>query len=198
MVGNRGGRASRKRAAQAQAKRALRAEQTRRRRRDNVFAATALVVLIAAAVVVQLTVFVHNPTVRQMENVEKGLQVPSGSASPLSTATPTSTPVPTPDLTPAPTPAPTPDSRNTNGPGISAPGAATGKIFNGTLTTNRASLTPRPNGRFAQQAVSVVKTLVVDDFHIGRRCQRLTTGPAMGVLQCGARAGDGAADPDLP
>jgi len=161
-------RESKKRVAQMEAKRVLREAQSKRRRRDNVVGAVAAVLLIALAVVLQLTVFANNPTSEQYAAAQKGL---NSSASASASATPSVSLPPVPN-----------------------PSVAAGKTFTGTLTLNQQPLGVELNGTAAPQAAAVFKTLADANYFNQKPCHRLTTGD-FAVLQCGALDIDGKSDP---
>ncbi|MFD1212444.1 peptidylprolyl isomerase [Arthrobacter sp. GCM10027362] len=168
MAANRPDRQMRRRIAQMEALRALRADQARRRRRDNLAGGIALAAAVVAGFVLQLAVFGTNPTAEQLRTAEEGLQVPgaSAAASPGNSAA-----IPSVDL-------------------------ARDKTFTGTLATNEGNIRVSLDGAKAPQAVAVFTTLAGEGFFTGKTCHRLTTAAAMGVLQCGSADGTGAGDPD--
>jgi peptidyl-prolyl cis-trans isomerase B (cyclophilin B) len=170
VAARRENRDMRRRVAQMEAKRALRKDQLRRRKRDNIIGASAIAVAVAAGVVIQLTVFDNNPTPSEIEKVRSGIEqsTPSGQASP----------------------------RATNAAHIPSPDVAAGRVFTGTLSTNRGNIKVELDGRVAPQAVSVFKSLADAGFFTGKNCHRLTTAPSMGVLQCGSADGKGGGDPE--
>lgn len=163
---SRDAREAKRRIRQMEAKRRLREEQSARRRRDNIVAGIIGSVAVAAAVVLQLTVFASNPTEAEYAAAEAGLNSPSASPSP------------------------------TNGPDIPKPETAAGKTFTGTLSLNGSPLGVELNGTAAPQAAAVFKSLSDSGFYNGLKCHRLTTGETFGVLQCGSRNGDGQGDPN--
>lgn len=79
MAAPRPDRTAKRRLAQMEAKRRLRADQILRRRRDNIAGAAVLAAVVVGAVVLQLTVFAGNPTADQMQAVNDGLASPSAS-----------------------------------------------------------------------------------------------------------------------
>jgi peptidyl-prolyl cis-trans isomerase B (cyclophilin B) len=160
----------RRRIAQMEARRALRADQARRRRRDNLAGGAILAAAVAAGLTVQLLVFGTDPTAAELQRAEEGLQVPGAEASPSASA---------------------------NGADIPSADIARGKVFAGTLATNEGDIKVRLDGTKAPQAVSVFSTLARQGFFAGKDCHRLTTGGQMGVLQCGSADGTGAGDPDF-
>ncbi len=172
----RDGRENKKRIAIMEAKRGLREQQGRRRKRDNVVAAVAIVAVVVFAVVLQLTVFSHNPTADQTAAVEAGLDASaSASASPSAEASSTA-----------------PETNTANIPPASD---AAGKTFTGELSLNGAPLGIEIDGAAAPQAAAVFKSLADESFFNGLTCHRLTNAANFGVLQCGSKNGNGAGDP---
>ncbi|MBG0741606.1 peptidylprolyl isomerase [Paeniglutamicibacter antarcticus] len=175
---NRDAREQKRRITSMEAKRSLREQQAKRRKRDNVAAAVAIVAVVVLAVVLQLTVFSHNPTADQTAAVEAPLDSsapPSAAASASADATSSAAP--------------------TNSAGIPPASAAAGKTFTGTLSLNGAPIGIEIDGTKAPQAAAVFKSLADADFFKGLSCHRLTDADNFGVLQCGSKAGDGAGDP---
>ena len=156
-----------------EAKQALRRGQQARRRRDNIIAATALVVALALAGVLQATVFASNPTAEQYAAVQAGLGSPSASASASAT----------------------PSAAATNAPGIPAASTAAGKTFTGSLVLNTGTLGVQIDGTKAPQAAAVFKSLADKGTLKGRVCHRLTTSSTASILQCGAEDATGKSDP---
>lgn len=168
---SRSARDAKRRIQQMEAKRELRKEQDKRRKRDNILATGAGAAAIAAALVLQLTVFSANPTEEEFAAAQADLASPSASA--------------TPSATPA----------ATNAENIPKPETAAGKTFTGELTLNRGTLGVELDGTKAPQAAAVFKSLADQNFYNGLSCHRLTTAETFGVLQCGSKAGDGSSDP---
>lgn len=79
--------------------------------------------------------------------------------------------------------------------GIPDPSTAAGRVFSGTLELDRGSIGVELDGNTAPQAAAVFKSLADSGFFDGKNCHRLTTGEAMGVLQCGSGDGEGTTDP---
>ena len=172
-------REARRRVAQMQAKRQLRAEQGARRRRDNLLAAGAILVAVLLAVVLQLTVFSSNPTAEEVAAAAAGLNSTSAATDPASG-----------EATDAATAA------QTNSPNVPAADTAAGKTFTGQLSLNGQPLGIQVDGTKAPQAAAVFKSLADANFFNGLTCHRLTNADNFGVLQCGSKGGDGAGDPD--
>lgn len=173
-TGNKDVREAKRRVAAMEAREELRTASVRRRKRDNVVAAAAIVLVVALAVVLQLTVFIHNPTAEQVAAAESGL---NASASADSSASPSAT------------------APHTNAANIPQAATAAGKTFTGTLSLNHQNVGVRLDGTKAPQAVAVFKSLADSGFFAGKTCHRLTTGDNFGVLQCGSLNGDGNGDP---
>ena len=169
MAAPRPDRETRRRIARMQAKRALVQSQAKRRKRDNLFAGTAGALALVLALALQVVWFSSNPTPEETRLFEQ-----QGAAA-------ASSPTPTPDRS---APAAIPDKS-----------AAEGKVFSGTLSTSAGDLGVELDGSDAPQAVAVFTSLAQSGFFTGKTCHRLTTGAAMGVLQCGSLNGDGASDP---
>lgn len=159
-------REARRRIRQMEAKRALRQEQGKRRKRDNIVAASAGAVAVVLAVVLQLTVFSSNPTEEEFAAAEAGLNSPSASPS------------------------------ASNSADIPSPDTAAGKTFTGELALNSGVVGIELNGTAAPQAAAVFKSLTDASYYNGAFCHRLTTSETFGLLQCGAKAEDGADDPN--
>ncbi len=177
---NRDAREQKRRITSMEAKRSLREQQAKRRKRDNVAAAVAIVAVVVLAVVLQLTVFSHNPTADQTAAVDAPLDSSapasaSGSASASDGATSA--------------------AAQTNSAGVPPASAAAGKTFTGTLSLNGAPIGVEIDGTTAPQAAAVFKSLADEGFFKGLSCHRLTDADNFGVLQCGSKAGDGAGDP---
>lgn len=167
-------REAKKRVARMKANEALMRKQGARRKRDNLIAAVAIVAAVALAVVLQITVFSHNPTSSDLAKAEAGLNsTPSASASASATST----------------------APPTNGANIPLPATAAGKNFTGTLSLNGSPLGVEIDGTTSPQAAAVFKSLADSKFFNGKTCHRLTTGDQFGVLQCGSLKGDGNGDP---
>ncbi|ABY23725.1 peptidyl-prolyl cis-trans isomerase [Renibacterium salmoninarum ATCC 33209] len=170
VASKRDARESKKRVAQMEAKRVLREAQGKRRLRDNVIGAVVAVLLIALAVVLQLTVFSTNPTPAQYDAAQAGLKE-TPSASPSASSSPSVS------LPPAPNPS-----------------VAAGKTFTGTLDLNKQPLSVELDGTKAPQAAAVFKTLADSGFFANKTCHRLTT-EGIFVLQCGSADGKGGGVP---
>ncbi|WP_026555002.1 peptidylprolyl isomerase [Arthrobacter sp. 35W] len=167
-------REAKKRVARMQANQQLQHKQVARRKRDNLVAAIAIAAALALAVVLQITVFSHNPSSADLAAAEAGLD---STASPSASASPTSTAPPT------------------NGANIPLPETAAGKTFTGQLSLNGSALGVEVDGTTAPQAAAVFKSLADQGFFTGKTCHRLTTADNFGVLQCGSLNGDGIGDP---
>ncbi|WP_427018042.1 peptidylprolyl isomerase [Pseudarthrobacter sp. P1] len=165
-------REAKKRVQRMQANQALMQKQAGRRKRDNLIAAIAMVAAVALAVVLQITVFSHNPSAADLANAESGL-----------------------DATPSATSGPTSTAPSTNAANIPLPATAAGKTFTGSLSLNGSPLGVEIDGSTAPQAAAVFKSLADEKFFDGLSCHRLTTADKFGVLQCGSKTGDGASDP---
>lgn len=165
---SRSARDAKRRVQQMEAKRELRRQQDKRRRRDNVLAVGAGTAAVAVALVLQLTVFSANPTEAEFAAAQAELasQTPSAPSAPAG-----------------------------NGENIPKPDTAAGKTFTGELRLNAGALGVELDGSKAPQAAAVFKSLTDQNFYAGLSCHRLTTGDTFGVLQCGSKSGDGAADP---
>lgn len=150
-------REAKRRIRQMEAKRELRQEQGKRRRFDNIVAAAGGAAVLAAAVVLQLTVFNSNPTEAEYAAAQAGLSSPTASPSP------------------------------SNGPDIPKPETAAGKTFTGQLKLNGATLGVSLDGKKAPQAAAVFKSLADSGYYKGLFCPRVTTGSTFGVLQCGGK-----------
>lgn len=150
-------REAKRRIRQMEAKRELRQEQGKRRRLDNIVATAGGAALLAAAVVLQLTVFNSNPTEAEYAAAQAGLSTPS----PSSSASPS------------------------NGPDIPKPETAAGKTFTGELKLNGAAVGVSLDGSKAPQAAAVFKSLADSGYYKGLFCPRVTTSDAFAVLQCG-------------
>lgn len=168
-------RESKKRVEQMEAKRVLREAQGKRRSRDNVVGAVAAALVIALAVVLQLTVFANNPTSEEYAATQDGLKS-SASASPSDSASASASASPEKPLPPVPDPS-----------------VAAGKTFSGTLNLNQQPLAVELDGNKAPQAAAVFKTLADANYFDNRPCHRLTTGD-FAVLQCGALDIEGKSD----
>ncbi|WP_434612299.1 peptidylprolyl isomerase [Arthrobacter sp. A5] len=177
-------RENRKRIAIMEAKRGLRKRQARRRKRDNVAAAVAIVAVVVLAVILQLTVFSHNPTADQTATAEAGLDA-SASPSAATSATPSA----------GPSAGATATAPGTNTANIPPASTADGKTFTGELSLNGSPLGIQINGTAAPQAAAVFKSLADESFFNGLSCHRLTNADTFGVLQCGSKTGDGSGDP---
>lgn len=162
-------REARKRLQQMEAKQRLREEQQKRRRRDNLIGGAAAVLALILAVVLQISVFSHNPTEAEAKAAESELAKPSAST--------------------------TPSPAQTNGPNIPDPATAAGKTFTGQLVLNGSPLDVELDGTKAPQAAAVFKSLADQGFFKGKTCHRLTNADNFGVLQCGSKDGTGASDP---
>ncbi|OFI37885.1 cyclophilin [Arthrobacter sp. SW1] len=148
-------REAKRRIRQMEAKRDLRQEQAKRRRFDNIVATAGGTVLLAAAVVLQLTVFNSNPTEAEYAAAQAGLSTPSPSPSP------------------------------SNGPDIPKPETAAGKTFTGELRVNGAAIGVSLDGTKAPQAAAVFKSLADSGYYKGKFCPRVTTSDSFALLQCG-------------
>lgn len=163
---SRGGRETKRRIQQMEAKRELRRDQEKRRKRDNVIAAGAGTAAVVLAVVLQLTAFAGNPTEEEFAAAQADLAAPSASA------------------------------QATNGANIPAADTAAGKTFTGELVLNGSALGVELDGTKAPQAAAVFKSLSDEGFYSGKTCHRLTTGESFAVLQCGSSDGTGEGDPE--
>ncbi len=177
---NRDAREQKRRITSMEAKRSLREQQAKRRKRDNVAAAVAIVAVVVLAVVLQLTVFSHNPTADQTAAVQAPLDSSASPSAPASAST---------------TAGATSSAAQTNSAGVPPASAAAGKTFTGSLSLNGAAMGVEIDGTKAPQAAAVFKSLADEGFFKGLSCHRLTNADNFGVLQCGSKAGDGAADP---
>lgn len=157
-------REAKRRIRQMEAKRALRQEQGKRRKRDNTIAIGAASAAVVLAVVLQLTVFSSNPTEAEFAAAEAGLSSPS--ASPAAS----------------------------NSAEIPSPDTAAGKTFTGELALNSGVVGVELDGTAAPQAAAVLKSLTDANYYNGAFCHRVTTSETFGLLQCGAKTADGAAD----
>lgn len=169
MAAQRPDRENRRRIARMEAKRALRLRQEKRRKRDNLLAGAAAAVVLALAVALQILWFDSNPTPAEMKLIEEQAQA-----------------------APAADPSATAAAQN-----IPDPATAAGQVFTGSLATSAGELGVELDGNLAPQAVAVFTSLARSGFFEDKTCHRLTTTEAMGVLQCGSLAGDGAGDPDF-
>ncbi len=181
---NRDAREQKRRITSMEAKRRLREQQAKRRKRDNVAAAVAIVAVVLLAVVLQLTVFSHNPTADQTAAV----QAPLDSSAPPSVSASTS-------ASASASAGASSAAAATNSAGVPPASAAAGKTFTGSLSLNGAPMGVEIDGTKAPQAAAVFKSLADEGFFKGLSCHRLTDADNFGVLQCGSKTGDGAGDP---
>lgn len=160
-------RQARERLRAYQARQAVHEHTKKRRVRDNLIAGSVVVVVLALAVVLQLTYFGAGP----------GKPVASPKAS--TTATPT----------------PTPAATGLNQGDVPPKSLADGRTWTGTLTINGIALGVSLDGAKAPQAVSSMISLTRKKFFNNTVCHRLTTGASFKVLQCGDPKGDGTGGP---
>ncbi|WP_460579229.1 peptidylprolyl isomerase [Humibacter ginsengisoli] len=160
-------RQARERLRAYQARQAVHEHTKKRRVRDNIIAGSVVVVVLALAVVLQLTYFAAGP----------GKHVASPKASASSTATPT------------------PAATGKNEGDVPSKAIADGRTWTGTLTINGIPLGVSLDGAKAPQAVSSMISLTKKKFFDGTVCHRLTTGATFKVLQCGDPKGDGTGGP---
>jgi peptidyl-prolyl cis-trans isomerase B (cyclophilin B) len=158
-------RQARERLRAYQARQAVHEHSTKRRVRDNLIAGGVVVVVLALAVVLQLTYFSAGP----------------GKTAPTSKASASSTP--------------TPAATGKNQGDVPSKSLADGRTWNGTLTINGIALGVSLDGAKAPQAVSSMISLTQKKFFDGTVCHRLTTGATFKVLQCGDPKGDGTGGP---
>lgn len=167
-------RESKRRLEIMEAKRQLRQSQGKRRLRDNLIAIVAAAVLLAAAIVLDVAIFSHNPSSADMSSAEKGL------------ATPTPLPSDSPSATPT-----------VSMPAVPPASAAAGKTYSGTLTLNTQPIGVQLDGAKAPQATAAFVALAGAKYFDGKPCHRVTTGADFAVLQCGALNMDGASAPNF-
>jgi peptidyl-prolyl cis-trans isomerase B (cyclophilin B) len=149
----------------------------RRRVRDNIVAAVGIVVVIALAVVLQLTYFGAGPG-------KVSAKTPSASATPSPSS-----------ATPSPSSAtPSPSATGSNHGDVPSKTIAAGRTWTGTMTVNGIKLGISLDGKAAPQAVSSTISLIRKGFYNGLSCHRLTDG-GFYVLQCGDPKGDGTGGP---
>lgn len=160
-------RQARERLRAYQARQAVHEHAKKRRVRDNLIAGGVVVVVLALAVVLQLTYFSTGPG------------KPVASAKPSATASAT----------------PTPAATGANTGDVPSKSLADNRTWTGTLTINGISLGVSLDGAKAPQAVSSMIYLTKKDFFDGTKCHRLTTGDDFKVLQCGDPKGDGTGGP---
>lgn len=158
-------REARERLRAYQARQAVHEHGKKRRVRDNVIAGIVVAVVLALAVVLQLTYFTGGP----------GKPV----ASPKASATAT----------------PTPAATGQNQGDVPSKSLAGGRTWTGALDINGISLGVSLDGAKAPQAVSSMISLTKKKFFDGTACHRLTTGATFKVLQCGDPKGDGTGGP---
>ena len=162
-------RQARERLRAYQARQAMHENSHRRRVRDNLIAGGVVLVVLIAAVVLQVTFFSVGP----------GKPV----ASPKATATAT------------PTPTPTPTAPQQNQGDVPSKSLAQGRTWTGTLDINGIELGVSLDGAKAPQAVSSMISLTQKKFFDGTKCHRLTTADTFKVLQCGDPTGTGSGGP---
>ncbi len=167
-MANKPSREAKARVARMEANRAMHQQRLLFRKRDNIIAIGAIVVALAIATVLALTVF------SPKEN--------KTGAAPEPTGTSTASAMPAPE--------------GTNSPTVPNADTARGKTFTGTLTLNGKPLGVEFDGTKAPQAAAVFKSLADTGFMTGKTCHRLTNSPNFGVLQCGSLKGDGNGDPN--
>lgn len=92
MAAKRQDRQAQRWAGRVRAKKDLKARQEHRRGRDNLIGLIAMVLAMAAAVTLQVSVFRYYPTVEQMSRVEQGLDG-AGAAGPIGAWVPAESPV---------------------------------------------------------------------------------------------------------
>lgn len=163
---NKTSREAKARVARMEANQALHQEQVQRRKRDNLIAIIAIVVAVAIATVLALTVFAPKDDTAE--------------AAPEATESSTASPAP----------------ESTNSATVPNADTAAGKTFTGTLTMNGKPLGVELDGTKAPQAAAVFKSLADTDFMTGKTCHRLTNSPNFGLLQCGSLNGNGDGDPN--
>ncbi|WP_346769144.1 peptidylprolyl isomerase [Planctomonas sp. JC2975] len=166
---DRDARQARERLRAYQARQSVHEHARRRRIRDNAIAGGVVVVVLALAVVFQLTYFSAGP----------GKPVASPKASASATATPT----------------PTPAATAQNQGDVPPKSLAENRTWTGTLTINGIALGVSLDGAKAPQAVSSMISLTQKSFFDNTVCHRLTTGTTFKVLQCGDPKGDGTGGP---
>ncbi|MGN6125456.1 MAG: peptidylprolyl isomerase, partial [Humibacter sp.] len=164
-------RQARERLRAYQARQAVHDHRRKRRVRDNLIAGGVVVVVLALAVVLQLTYFSAGPG--------KPVASPKASAAATSTVTPT----------------PTPAAGGKNQGDVPSKSIADGRTWNGTLTINGIPLAVSLDGAKAPQAVSSMIALTQKNFFNGTKCHRLTTSAGFKVLQCGDPKGNGTGGP---
>ncbi|UFS60275.1 peptidylprolyl isomerase [Subtercola endophyticus] len=159
-------RESKQRLRNYQARQTVHAKQITRRKRDNLLSVIVGLVVIIAAIVVQVFYFSSGP----------GMPVPEASASV------------------APTAAATPNASANSG-NVPSSTLAEGRPWTGTMTLNtNIPLAITLDGAAAPQAVSSFISLAQAGFYTGLTCHRLTT-TGIYVLQCGDPNGDGSGGP---
>ncbi|WP_051064540.1 peptidylprolyl isomerase [Acaricomes phytoseiuli] len=155
-----------------EAKQELREEQRKRRLRDNRIAITAAVLALALAVILQIAIFVNNPTADETEAIQRDIETSAAAESPAATESP--------DM-----------------PAVPDPSVARDQTLTGTLSLNQQDLGVELDGTKAPQAASVLKVLADSGYYTNRSCHRLTTGESFAVLQCGALDENGQNVPDF-
>ncbi|WP_104088401.1 peptidylprolyl isomerase [Arthrobacter sp. GMC3] len=162
-------REAKARIARMRANQELHQTQVTRRKRDNVIAVCAIVVAVAVAAVLALTVFAGSKTDAASE---------------------------APDSTPSPSASASPTTVETNSPTVPNADTAAGQTLTGTLTLNGQPLGVSLDGTAAPQAAAVFKSLAAENFFAGKNCHRLADSDNFGVLQCGSLNGNGNGDPN--
>ncbi len=165
---NKPSREAKARVARMEANQAMHQKQLERRKRDNLIAIIAIVVALAVATVLALTVFSPKDD--------------TTAAAPEATETSTATASPAPE--------------GTNSPTVPNADTAKDKTFTGTLTLNGKPMGVEFDGTKAPQAAAVFKSLADEGFMTGKTCHRLTNSPDFGLLQCGSPDGNGNGNPD--
>jgi peptidyl-prolyl cis-trans isomerase B (cyclophilin B) len=151
--------------------------------------------VLAVLVVVVGFVLVANVLTAPKPSEASASSTETASASDTATSTETESATPsTPDPTPAPlagcTPVAPPQAepkRMSTGPDL---GAAKGKTFVGTITTNCGDITVELNGTKAPAAVASFNLLAKENYWAPSPCHRLTV-ESIYVLQCGDPSGTG-------
>ncbi|MFC8302484.1 peptidylprolyl isomerase [Specibacter sp. NPDC057265] len=181
---NKPGREAKLRVARMEANQSLQREQLRRRKRDNDVALIVMVVALAVATVLALTVFLPKDDGAAVTDAA-ATDAPT-SAGATETAAGGTAPASAGPSTPAESNSPT------------VPDAATAKdqVFTGTLSLNGKTLDVELDGTRAPQAAAVFKSLADSGFMTGKTCHRLANAPGFGLLQCGSAKGDGQGNPD--
>lgn len=163
---DRGAREARDRLRAYQARQSVHEHGRVRRVRDNWISGVVAVLLVAAAVVLQVSYFQSGHT-----------SSPKAKAAATATATPSAS-----------------SAAGANKGDVPPASIADGRTWTGTMTINGIPLGISLDGKKAPQAVSSTISLIKKGFYNGLTCHRLTTG-GFYVLQCGDPKGDGTGGP---